>query len=93
VGDYDGDGADDLVAFNRASSHWYVYSPAQSKVLLWHVQWGFPGVIPVRGDFDGDGRADPTVYDPTSGWWYRLSSATPGSQFTQWGFPGASPVQ
>ncbi len=93
VGDYDGDGADDLVAFNRASSHWYVYSPAQSKVLLWHVQWGFPGVIPVRGDFDGDGRADPTVYVPTSGWWYRLSSATPGSQFTQWGFPGASPVQ
>jgi hypothetical protein len=93
AGDFDGDGADDLVAVDRATSHWYVYSPAQTKVLIWRLQWGFPGVLPVRGDFDGDGRSDPMVYAPVSGRWYRWSNTSPGPQLTQWGFSGAIPVQ
>lgn len=61
VGDYDGDGKDDVAVFrpgasSGANSVWYwrtaVGGPVNNRI------WGVGGDFPAPGDYDGDGKGD-----------------------------------
>jgi endonuclease/exonuclease/phosphatase family metal-dependent hydrolase len=73
LGDYDGDGRDQLV----------VHAPQSDGDIDWYVRgstpfdWGFVGTRPVGGDFDGDGIDDPVVFEPATGSWYLLLRVCP----------------
>ena len=67
TGDFNGDGQDDLVGFDR----FHVQNRGYAQVWvalnnngtfeprkLWHSQFSFPGETPAVGDFNGDGKDD-----------------------------------
>ncbi|MFK4087487.1 DUF2961 domain-containing protein [Kribbella sp. NPDC020789] len=62
VGDFNGDGKDDIVTFNRAGHAVYVSLSDGGRFVqdgwLWHGSFGLPGELLDVGDFDGDGRDD-----------------------------------
>lgn len=93
LGDYNGDGRDDLAVFDESRGNWYVYDISNNVVLAWQVNWGYRGCVPVPGDYDGDGRSDLAVYAPLSGKWY-IWSLTKGvlSWGARWGFAEGVPV-
>jgi hypothetical protein len=76
IGDYNGDGSDDLAIYENGA--WYICDVKHSgkktdPILAWNHTWGIPGAIPVKADVDGDGQADLTFFDPSSGFWYEQS--------------------
>ena len=81
VGDFDGDGKDDLAVFNN--NVFYVnlandgFADANDRSFV----WGFPGVLdqPVAADMDQDGIDD-------IGLWVPRTSATPPAPLSQWYF-------
>jgi len=76
-GDFDADGIDDYVAYDREYGYWYIYSGAKEEVLTWGEQWGYSGCEPKVADFNGDGTDDISVWDPASyQWYFRYSAAT-----------------
>jgi hypothetical protein len=105
LGDYDGDGKEDLTVWQQATGSWFT---ALSKYGFagQNVQWGVRGDVPVPGDYDGDGKTDQAIwrpYDTSSpgcspsapciGYWWRRSSATGGSlPVFQYGEAGDVPV-
>nr|WP_238355481.1 DUF2961 domain-containing protein [Kribbella sandramycini] len=62
VGDFNGDGRDDIVTFNRTANDVYVSLSDGSRFVedswQWHADFGLPGELLDVGDFDGDGRDD-----------------------------------
>ena len=94
LGDWDGNGADDL-AIHRAGS-WYIRSTGS---LLGSTTVVFPyGVLagdkPVAGDWDGNGADDPGIYRGSGEWDLRSSAKLNGlttSVFT-FGSAGNQPV-
>ncbi|MET7276931.1 DUF2961 domain-containing protein [Kribbella sp. NPDC005582] len=62
VGDFNGDGKDDIVTFNRGGHAVYVSLSDGGRFVqdgwLWHGTFGLPGELLDVGDFDGDGRDD-----------------------------------
>ena len=40
------------------------------RMIVWGLNWGNPGCVPVPGDYDGDGAADLAVYNTLAGYWY-----------------------
>jgi FG-GAP-like repeat len=62
VGDFNGDGRDDVVAFTRGSAGDVFVSLNSGSVLSprqrWHGDFSFREEIPGVGDFNGDGRDD-----------------------------------
>lgn len=62
VGDFNGDGRDDIVAFNRSSGDVFVALSDGAKFAgtpqAWHTDFSFGNERPVVGDFNGDGRDD-----------------------------------
>jgi uncharacterized protein (TIGR03437 family) len=62
VGDFNGDGKDDIVAFNRASGAVFVALSDGTKFTgnaqSWHAGFSFGTQSPLVGDFNGDGRDD-----------------------------------
>ncbi|PGH46968.1 DUF2961 domain-containing protein [Streptomyces sp. Ru87] len=62
VGDFNGDGRDDIAAFTRgAESDVYVALSDGSgfrDARKWHDRFALDGEVPAVGDFDGDGRDD-----------------------------------
>ncbi|WP_427889766.1 DUF2961 domain-containing protein [Kribbella sp. GL6] len=63
VGDFNGDGKDDIVTFTLGTTHdVYVSLSDGTKFVqtswLWHGDFGLPGEVQDVGDFDGDGRDD-----------------------------------
>lgn len=95
VGDFDGDGINDLTIYRPSNGTWYIrysslgFSLANSIA----IQWGTTGDIPVVGDFDGDTRADIVVFRPVGGIWYvRLSTTGYNTAVSyQWGTVGDIP--
>ena len=63
IGDFDGDGRDDIVTFTRGTSADVFVSLSNGTRFVqdgwkWHDNFALGSEIPGVGDFDGDGRAD-----------------------------------
>lgn len=84
VGDYDGDGVDDLVHVGDASGKWFYFSSLEGKIdsigdswTAWKNTAASNRTILV-GDFDGDGKMDPAFVDKAERKFYVRSSRTGG---------------
>jgi hypothetical protein len=63
VGDYNGDGKDDVAVFRPSNGIWYVRG-------IGEFRYGESGDYLVVGDYNGDGVDDIAVYRPSNGTWY-----------------------
>lgn len=94
VGDFNGDGLDDIARFLRSTNpaldgHVYValnsgdgsFAPAG----LWHGFFCVDDEIPAAGDFDGDGRDDIVTFVPSTGKvWVALSNGSSFCSSREW---------
>jgi subtilisin-like proprotein convertase family protein len=80
VGDFDGDGSDDLAVFNN-NVFYFDFAAGGFGVNNASLVWGFPGVLdqPVAADMDQDGIDD-------IGLWVPRNSATQPGALTEWYF-------
>jgi hypothetical protein len=66
VGDFTGDGKDDIVTFTQASTPlvWVGVSSGTSfgTGVVWHDHFSLSGEVPGVGDFDGDGKSDVVTF-------------------------------
>jgi len=72
VGDFDGDGTDDIIRFKRAEGDVFVALSRPEKTrfghgLLWHDNFCLDGETPLVGDFNGDGRDDIVTFKQDTG--------------------------
>jgi hypothetical protein len=72
VGDFDGDGTDDIIRFKRAEGDVFVALSEPEKYhfghgLLWHNNFCLGDEIPAIGDFNGDGRMDIVTFNRNTG--------------------------
>jgi len=81
VGDFDGDGLDDLAVFNNNQIFFNFANDGLVDAADQSIIWGYPGVLdrPVAADLDQDGIDDIGLWVP------RNSSATPRPQ-SEWYF-------
>ncbi|MDP2683966.1 MAG: CHAP domain-containing protein [bacterium] len=79
VGDFSGDGYDDLCVYHHTTGKWFVaynqFNGSRSFVSdgLWLDNWRAGDAddwVPFVGDFSGDGYDDVGVYQPANGRWY-----------------------
>ena len=68
VGDYDGDGLDDVGAYEAASGRWGIVLSATQNTI--EKDFGGPGLEPLTGDFDGDGVTDFAVFMRANAMWF-----------------------
>jgi hypothetical protein len=68
-----------------------VWSYADLNNIVYNINWGIAGDMPVPADYDGDGIDNIAVWRPSDGNWYILSS---GGGLIQrfWGAAGDIPV-
>lgn len=81
VGDFDGDGKDDLAVFNNNVFYFNLANDGFGDANDRSLVWGFPGVLDqsVAADMDQDGIDD-------IGLWVPRTSATPPAPLSQWYF-------
>ena len=61
VGDFDGDGKDDMVLYNVADNQWFMYGYGTTNELG-KFGWNGADCIPVPGDWNGDGKWELGIY-------------------------------
>jgi hypothetical protein len=84
-GDFDGDGAADLVLFRPGNGNWTMRLSSANFATGPDLAFGLPTDKPVPGDYDGDGRTDMALYRPSNGIWYVIYSTTGALAQLQWG--------
>lgn len=82
--DYDGDGTNDLAAFEPSSATWHIFGSSSGYFAR---VYGNSEMVPVPSDFNGDGVADVALYDAAQGMWHILGVASVG-----WGNSAMQPV-
>ena len=93
VGDFDGDGIDDVITFIREAGHVRVALSRPEKHdfgngVLWHSNFCLEGETPGVGDFNGDGRDDIVTFDRDDGDVYVALSSLFGFQGDGWLWTG-----
>jgi hypothetical protein len=79
VGDWNGDGHDDIGTFNIFSATWSLrYGTSAGAPDAGIFVFGKRGSLPVVGDWNGDGRDDIGVYDPHDAKWSLRLGASAG---------------
>jgi hypothetical protein len=79
VGDWNGDGKDDIGTFNAATATWSLrYGTSAGTPDAGVFVFGKAGTLPVVGDWNGDGRDDIGVYDPKKAQWFLRLGASAG---------------
>ncbi len=83
IGDFDGDGKDDIITFKRSAANVHVALSTGTKFGspdLWHGNFCYPSQEPGVGDFNGDGSDDIIAFTRKEAGkvWVSLSS---GSKF------------
>ena len=89
AGDFNGDGRDDLAAFNSTAGEWTIAISDGNRFVLNHLQLGTPDdhwQITSVGDFDGDGSDELIGRTHLSGSWQVLHfSEQAGASLENWG--------
>jgi hypothetical protein len=99
VGDFDGDGRADRVAWNVDENSvitWFILQSETNTIRT--LEWGRfrnPAVGAtdefVPADYDGDGKMDVAVFRRATGVWYIIESSTGNPRYEFWGRPGDLP--
>jgi hypothetical protein len=89
VGDFTGDGSNELGIFRPSLGQWWYYSVTAGSHLAF--QFGANGDVPVPGDYDGDYKTDIAIFRPTTGEWYVLRSSDYSYFAGSWGQNGDRP--
>ncbi|MDF2881752.1 MAG: hypothetical protein K0R54_2309 [Clostridiaceae bacterium] len=88
IGDFNGDGMDDILMWNPVKGQWRVAlsngrkfkEDTKHNSSLWLENWGIgKDCVPLAGDFNGDGKTDIALWDPYKGNW--IVSISNGSKF------------
>ena len=77
LGDWDGDGIDDLGVYDQATGTFALWLEAGGVTWVGTVQWGQAGDLPVTGDWDGNGTDDLGVWRPSEATLYQRFAVTP----------------
>ncbi|GMQ94700.1 MAG: hypothetical protein BMS9Abin12_2205 [Acidimicrobiia bacterium] len=79
VGDFDGDGADEIALYRQSSGRMYLKWDLAGGDADASFVYGLPGDIPVAGDWNGDGMDTVAVYRPSANSWFIKLSNSGGS--------------
>lgn len=84
IGDYDGDGRQDIAVFRRSTGVWYII---ESSTGVRIQPFGAVNDFPSVGDYDGDGKTDLTVVRVETGQrvWYINQSSNGVVRRVVWG--------
>lgn len=91
-GDFDGDGAADLILFRPGNGDWMMRLSSQGFATGPDLSFGLSTDKPVPGDYDGDGLLDMALYRPSNGTWYVIFSSTSALAQLQWGIDTDIPM-
>jgi len=89
IGDFNGDGGDDIVSFNRKGIVTVALSTGskfQSKGKIWNYAFCYGKDIPMVGDFNGDGRDDIASFNRNGYVCVALSKCTKSNGHWNWKF-------
>ena len=80
MGDFDGDGSDDLFLHSATTGEWFqMISDGAGGFSVGGNQTWTTGWQLYPTDLNGDGRTDFLLYDPASGVWYQARNLVLGS--------------
>lgn len=94
VGDWNGDGQDDIGTFDRNTTNWTLRFSTDAGSVDSSFKFGVAGSLPVVGDWNGDGTDDIGVFEPSTATWslHLGASAGPATSTFVFGAANTAPV-